>query len=200
MKKLLIVALLLLGAAVALPAVREKAPEKEELSELTEDAARFAGELSSQLGDKGEELFSRMKEYFASHESGEIARHLRSIFQKTESLSDEELEEEIRAAAEGVSLKLSDEQVAWLRGLCRRYEKLDTEELRWTAETWKDKLPSVESLGEAAEKLRDAGELFRDVTREAGKLWDESEELRSDLKDMVRGFIGGETVPKLGED
>ena len=184
MKKLLFVLLLLaLTAALTAPAVAERASQGETLSEMGED-------LRARLEEKGDGILSWLKDYFASHESGEIADHLRTIFQETEKLTDEELDAEIRAAAEGVSLKLNDAQVEWLRGLCRKYEQADAEELRRTVEDWKEKLPDQKSLSEAMEKLRDAGDLLLDATKEAGKLWDDSKDFLTNLKDIFHSFFG----------
>lgn len=149
-------------------------------------------EHRSLLGGKGGELLNWVKDYFASHESGEIAEHLHSIFKETSTLTDEQLDEEISAAAQGVSLTLSPEQVAWVRKLCRRYENMDLSALRETVDEWKEKSETVGKLSEYVDSIQIAGESFKDITREAGSIWDGSKDILTNLRDIFRSFIGTE--------
>ena len=157
------------------------------------DLAEAAGDLFSDLGEKirngGKDLWSAFKEYLDEHKTSEVVEHLKSLFQETKDLTDEELREELKTLGEELSISLSDRQLKLLVKLIRKLEALDMEALRQQAEEWKNTVMSWDTVENALDKLEELGRNAKDAAGDVKDFFGRVRDFFSQAGDFIDGLF-----------
>ncbi len=190
MKKAL-AAVLLVSVLLALfaPAVLAAEPDQAKTEGLSEAAGDLFSDLGNKIRDGGKDLWSAFKEYLSEHTSSEVADHLRTIFRETETLTDEELRQELNAVTGQLNIKLSDTQLGMLVKLIRKLEKLDVERLRQQAEEWKNNAPDWDDLERSLDRLEEIGQQVQDTAREVKGFFGKVKEFFQQVEDFFEGVF-----------
>lgn len=91
---------------------------------------------------------SELAEDIGGADAAEVVNELKKILAQTSSMSDEQLEEEIRTIAENLNVELTDSQVSQLISLVRSLEKLDVSALTEKLQSLQDTVKKVSGLGD----------------------------------------------------
>lgn len=105
-------------------------------------------EIAKEAGVEELVITGELAEYIGSEEAAQIVTELKKILDQTQTMTDEEVKNEIKGIAAQYKVSISDAQLDQLVSLCRKLEKLDVEELR-------QKLVGLAETVDNANKVKD---------------------------------------------
>lgn len=112
-------------------------------------------EAAKLLGTQELVITAELADEIGKYDAVTIVNELKALLGETETMSDDELREEIRRLAKQYDVGISDEQIEKLISLCRSFEKLSVEELKEKVERAQD---TIKRFSKAKEKAADFAE------------------------------------------
>lgn len=182
-------AVLALSILLALFVPAALAAEPEESTGLIQAAGDLLSDLGEKIRNGGKDLWSALREYLSEHSTSEVAEHLRLIFRETETLTDEELRQELKTVTGQLNISLSDSQLDLLVKLFRKLEKLDVDELRRQAEEWKNSIPDWDDVERTLDRLEEIGQRAQETAREARGLLGKVRSFFQKIHDFFDGLF-----------
>lgn len=91
-------------------------------------------EVAKEVGTQELTVTAELADQIGSADSTAIVNELKLILDETSKMSDEELRQQILSIADEYGVKLTDDQISKLIGLCRSLEKLDISQLKQKVE------------------------------------------------------------------
>lgn len=113
-------------------------------------------ELNSVAKDAGADeltVTAELSDTIGSEDSTAIVNDLKEILNETKDMSDEELHDKIIEIADDYDVSLTEDQISQLISLCRKLEKMDTNELLQRVEEAKKTLQKLSEAKEDAESF-----------------------------------------------
>lgn len=125
-------------------------------------------ELAKSVGVEELITTGNLAEYIGSDEATEIVSELKSILDQTQTMTDDEVRDEIKRIAAEYNVSITDDQVEQLLKLCRSLEKLDVDELR---QKLVNIAQTVEKAKEASQTISQIGESIKSFFASVGSFF-----------------------------